>query len=152
MAAAGPYILPAKAKLNKDNATNLLNPANSFAMTLHTVGFVPNDTTNEVYADLTNELPTGGGYVSGGVTLTGVTMILSGGSVIFSHAPVSLPVSGAGIPAFRYVYIRALGTLNGKVGPLFCHALGDATPQDVPATTVGTLAINPPPGGVMVET
>lgn len=37
--------------------------------------YTPNIDTHEDYADITNELPTGGNYTQGGKTLTGVTVL-----------------------------------------------------------------------------
>ena len=49
--------------------------------------------------------------------------------------------------------VRAVGTLNGKVDPIVGYFLGDNTPADVPATTVGnTLTVTPNASGVMSAT
>lgn len=74
--AQGPYIFPGKAKLNQFSATNLLNPANTFKLTLHTSTWTPNNGTDEVFADATNELATGFGYTAGGIALTGLALTL----------------------------------------------------------------------------
>lgn len=74
--AAGQLVLFDKAKLNFFNATNLLNAANAFSLTLHTSTYVPSTTGNEVYADATNELATANGYTAGGIALTGVALTL----------------------------------------------------------------------------
>jgi hypothetical protein len=42
-------------------------------VTLHTSTYVPNRDTAAVYADVTNELTTAGGYTAGGQTLVGVS-------------------------------------------------------------------------------
>lgn len=41
---------------------------------LHTASYVPDRATHEFASDLTNELPTAGGYTAGGFALTGKTM------------------------------------------------------------------------------
>lgn len=42
---------------------------------LVSAAYAPNIDTHEDYADITNELVTGGGYTAGGQTLTGVTVL-----------------------------------------------------------------------------
>lgn len=224
--AAGPVIVPDKAKLNFLSATNLLNPANTFKMSLHAAAFTPNDLTNEVYADLASELATANGYTAGGIALAGVALTLIpaqiissitraaqvatlttaaphglstgaqvtikdavdvlyngtfaitvtgastftyamtgtpaanasvvgtyGGVVKFTFAAPVWTAAGGSIPAWRHAYIRAVGTLNGKVDPIVGHFFGDSTPADVPATTVGnTLTITPSASGIMTAT
>lgn len=138
--AAGPLIIPNKAKLNIESATNILNPANTFKMALVTSALTPNDgdAGNEVWADVSaNEIAAGNGYTAGGATLASVTLTQVGGTVKFSTGNGSWTASGTGIPAWRYGYIYAVGTFNGKVNPIVGHFLGDATPADVPLTTSG---------------
>lgn len=47
--------------------------SDQLVFTLHSAAYVPNLDTNVFVSDLTNELPTGGGYTAGGVVATGVT-------------------------------------------------------------------------------
>lgn len=135
--ASGAFIFPDKAKLNFFSATDLLNPANSFKITLHTSAWTPANGTDEVYADLTSELATGFGYTNGGLALTGVALTQAAGVVKFTCSPAVWTASGGSIPAWRRGVIRAVGTLNGKVDPIVGHFLGDSTPADIPATTTG---------------
>lgn len=151
--AAGAIVFPDKAKLNFFSATDLLNPANTFKMTLHTNTWVPANSTNEVYADATNELATGFGYTSGGITLTGVALTQTAGVVKFTSSAAVWTASGGSIPPWRYGVVRASGTLNGKVDPIVGYFLGDSTPADVPATTTGnTLTVTPNASGIMGAT
>lgn len=150
--AAGTLIIPNKAKLNIESATNLLNPANSFKLALVTSAWTPDnsDTGNEVWADVSaNEIAAGNGYTAGGVALTGVTLTQTGGTVKFATGNASWTATGSGFPAWRRGVIYALGTLNGKVNPIVGHFLGDASNVDVPATTTSNspLAINCPSSG-----
>ena len=152
--AAGPFIFPNLAKLNFFNATGLLgaNAAN-FKLALLTSTFTPNDATNQVYADLTNELATGNGYTSGGIALTGVTLNQTSGTVKFTSSAAVWTASGTGIPAWRYGYVYYLGTLNSLVNPLVGHFLGDSTPADIPLTTSGnTLTVTPNASGILSAT
>jgi hypothetical protein len=150
--ASGPFVFPNLAKLNFFNPTNLLgaNLAN-FKLLLLTNVFAPNDATNEVLADLTNELANGNGYVTGGLALTGVTLTQAGGSVKFTSNPAVWTAAGGAIPAWRYGYLYYNGTLNSKVSPLVGHFLGDNTPADIPATSNGnTLTVTPNASGILV--
>lgn len=148
--AAGAFIFPDKAILNFFSETNLVNPANTFKITLHTSGWTPNVATNEVFADVTNELSTANGYTAGGITLTGAALTQTSGVTKFTSAAAVWTASGGSIPAWRYAVVRAVGTLNGKVDPIVGYFLGDATPADVPATTdTNTLTITPHASGIM---
>jgi hypothetical protein len=57
--------------------------------TLHTGTYSPNQSTNEVKADATNELSTAGGYTAGGVTLASKTYASSALVVTFDSADPS---------------------------------------------------------------
>lgn len=151
--AAGAFVFPDKAKLNMFSATDLLNTANTFKLTLHTSAWTPNNSTNEVYADATNELATANGYTSGGITLANDALTQAAGVVKFMTDPAVWTASGGSIPAWRYGLVRASGTLNGKVDPIVGYFLGDSTPADVPATTTGnTLTVTPSASGIMSAT
>ena len=151
--AAGAFVFPDKSKLNFFSATDLLNPANTFKITLHTNTWVPANSTNEVFADATNELATANGYTAGGITLTGIALTQTAGVVEFTSAAAVWTASGGSIPAWRYGVVRASGTLNGKVDPIVGYFLGDSTPADVPATTTGnTLTVTMNASGIMSAT
>lgn len=153
--AAGAIVVPNLAKLNFFNATNILNSANSFKLSLHTSAWAPNNSTNEVFADCTNELTTSGGYTAGGVTLGTDVLSQTGGVVKFTADVAAWVASGGGIPAWRTAVIRAIGTLNGKVDPIVGYFVGDTTAggTDVPATTAGnSLTVTPNASGFITAT
>ena len=151
--AAGAFVFPDKAKLNMFSATDLLNPANTFKLSLHTSTWTPNNSTNEVFADATNELATGYGYTAGGITLGSIALTQTSGVVKFTSAAAVWTASGGSIPAWRYGVVRASGTLNGKVDPIVGYFLGDSMPADVPATTTGnTLTVTPNAAGILSAT
>lgn len=153
MAAPGPFVFFEKAKLNFFSATNLLNPANTFKISLHTSSWVPNNATHEVLADVTNEIAAGFGYTAGGNTLSNDALTQTGGVVKFTADPSVFTASGGSIPAWRYGVVYASGTLNGKVNPVVGYFLGDSAPADVPATTTGnTLTITPNASGILSAT
>lgn len=150
--ASGALIIPNKAKLNIESATNLLNPANTYKLALLSSAWTPDnsDTGNEVFADVsTNEIAAGNGYTAGGVALASVALSQTGGTVKFATGSASWTATGAGFPAWRRGVIYAVGTFNGKVNPIVGHFLGDSTPADVPATTTSNspLTINCPAAG-----
>ena len=89
-------------------------------------------------------------------TMTGTPAANAAGSpaysgvVKFTHSAATWTASGGSIPAWRYAYLRAVGTFGGKVDPLIARFVGDSTPADVPATTAGnTLTVNPPAAGIV---
>lgn len=150
---ASAIVIPDKAKLNMFSATDLLNPANTFKLSLHTSAWTPVNSTNEVFADVTNELTTANGYTAGGITLGSVALTQTAGVVKFTSAAAVWTAAGGSIPAWRYGVVRAVGTLNGKVDPIVGYFLGDSTPADVPATTTGnTLTVTPNASGILSAT
>jgi hypothetical protein len=147
MAAPGPIITY---RANIDNiAPNNLVGAN-LRMALVSSAYTPDatNTGNATWANVSaNEIANGNGYATGGVALTGVVAAVTNGFKLSSGNP-SWTASGGSIPAWRYAVLYWLGTIDGVVNPLVGYCLGDSTPADVPATTVGnTLAINCPAGG-----
>ena len=131
------------------------NAAN-FKMALLTSAYTPDnsDTGNEVYGDLSaNEITAGNGYTAGGIALTGVTITQTGGTVKFTSNAATWTATGGSIAAWRRGMVYYIGTLNGKVNPLVGHFLGDTTPADIPATTVGnTLTVTPSASGILTAT
>lgn len=150
--AAGAFVFPDLARLNFFSATNLLgaNTAN-FKLALVSSAWTPNNSTNEVWADVSaNEIAAGNGYSAGGGALTGVALTQTAGTVKFTSSAFVWTASGTGIPAWRRGVVYYSGTLNGKVNPIVGHFLGDATPADVPLTTSGnTLTVTPNASGIL---
>lgn len=152
--ASGAFIFPDKAKLNFFSATNLIgaNTAN-FKLALIASGWTPANSTDEVFADVTNELSTANGYTAGGIALTSVALTQTSGTVKFTSAAAVWTAAGGSIAAWRRGVVYYLGTLNGKVNPIVGHFLGDSTPADIPATTVGnTLTVTPNASGILSAT
>lgn len=150
--AAGAFVIPNLAKLNFFNATNLLNAtAGNFRLALVTSSWTPNNATDELWSVASgNELANGNGYTTGGINPGSLTLNQTSGTVKFTGNAVVWTASGTGIPAWRYMVLYYLGTLNSKVNPLVAYALGDSTPADVPLTTSGnTLTITPNASGII---
>lgn len=156
--AAGAFVFSQKTKLNfLEGATGLLkNGSALYRIALVKSTWTPAPTTDEVWADASvNEIATAGqtAYAAGGAALTAVTLAQTTGVVKFTSAAQVWTADGTGIPAWRYMVIYYLGTLNGKVNPLVAYALGDSTPADVPLTTTGnTLTITPNASGILSAT
>lgn len=70
-----------------DGPMDLLS--DTIKLTLHTSTYTPNQATNEVKADATNELSTGGGYTAGGATLASKTYATSSLTTSFDAADVT---------------------------------------------------------------
>lgn len=149
--AAGAFIFPDKAKLNFFSATGTLGASTSnFKMALVASGWTPANSTDEVFADVTNELTTANGYTAGGIALSGVSLTQTSGTVKFTCTAPVWTASGGSIAAWRRGVVYYSGTLNSKVNPIVGHFLGDSTPLDIPATTVGnTLTVTPNASGIL---
>lgn len=114
--------------------------SNTFAATLHTSTWVPSASGDAVSADLTDECANANGYLTGGVTLTGVVWTRTGATVKFDANDVAWTGSGAGFVA-RYLVLRAVGTLNARVNPLVGYMLLDSAPADVSFAAGNTVTV-----------
>lgn len=85
--------------------------------------------THDELVDLTNQHANANGYTTGGVTLTGVTWVTSGGTTTFDCDNPSWTASGGPITArFAVIYDD---TATGD--PLVCVCLLDTAPADATA-------------------
>ena len=76
-----------------DGPMDLLS--DTIKQTLHTSTWTPNQTTNEVKADATNELSTANGYTAGGVTLASKTYAAASLTTTFDAADTGWTLTGA---------------------------------------------------------
>mgnify|MGYP000461626938 CR=1 FL=1 len=136
--------------LNIGRSVNLSTPP-TVKMTLHTSGYTANQDTHEVYADLTNELPTANGYTSGGITLTGVTWSRSGAIATFDCSDPIWTVVTANLVARTYAY-RLIGTFDTLVDPLIGWGLLDSANVDVTTTPGNTLTVTINASGLFTVT
>jgi len=153
--AAAAWVIPNLAKLNFENATNLLAASSAnWRLALVTSSWTPNNATDELWAVASgNEIANGNGYTTGGATPASTTLSQAGGVVTFTMGNASWTASGAGIPVWRRAVLYYLGTLNGKLNPILGHFLGDSTPADVPVTTAGnTLTVQANASGILTIT
>lgn len=129
-------------KLNIGKAVDLsVGGTTNFKVSLHTSTYVPNVTTNIVFADATNELTTANGYTAGGLGLTNPTWTLTGGTATFTTATNAIWTASGGSIVARYAVGRAVGTFNSLVDPLMFYILMDTTPADVTITSGNTLTL-----------
>jgi hypothetical protein len=109
-------------------------------MTLHTVTYVPNIDTNEVYADATNELATANGYTNGGATLANKTVVYTaaGNITTFDCDDIAWTASGGSL-VFQIAVLRDSTIASGPlIGYIDCGA------QTI--TTGNTFTISTPAG------
>lgn len=126
-------------------ASNLddLNPNDLLSATVKVAlvssSYTPDGAYNghDEWADVsTNEISGVNGYTTGGATLTDTVTGITGGWM-YDASDVTWTASGGSIAAWRYGVIYVSGTLWTKTNPVIGYFLGDSTPADVPATTVG---------------
>jgi len=106
-------------------------------------------TGNSVFADMSaNEISAVNGYTAGGQALTSMAKTAISGGYKFSSANPSWTAAGGNIAAFRYAVFYISGTLWGLTNPVIGYFVGDSTPADIPATTVGnSLTLTTPAAG-----
>lgn len=111
--------------------------------TLHTSTYTPNFDTHAYVSDLTNELSTGGGYTSGGLTATGVAItytaanswsVQRANSTAYAVGDVVRPATGNG---FLYRCVVA-GTSAGTTTTLGTVLGGSTTDGSVTWECVGS--------------
>lgn len=107
--------------------------------------------SNAVLGDLTNEVANANGYVTGGVTLAGVTWTISVATAKFTSSNAVWTASGGSITS-RFAVIYKSGTANAHVNPLIAFSLLDNTPADVTVTNGNTLTIAPSGAGIFTVT
>ena len=120
----------------------------TFKVTLHSSTYTPNAGTHTVFADLTNELSTAGGYTNGGQALGSVTWNRSGATVTFDAADTEWTVSGGSIGPARYAAIWKDGTANAIVKPLVAY-IDFGTDE---TATAGTFKLTWNASGIFAQT
>lgn len=145
--AAGTFTLydgAAKTQLGGGDLTT-----NTVKLALVSSAYTPNQSTHAAWADVSaNEIANGNGYTTGGYTLLSPALTAITKGFKFSSANPAWTAAGGNIPAWRYAVMYISGTVEGVVNPVLGYFLGDSTPADIPATSVGnTLTINCPANG-----
>lgn len=88
--ASGWYGLTLEKMLNATSLpTNGLESETATSMILVNDSYTPNFDTHDFYNDVTNEIANGGGYTTGGVTLTSTEITLSSGVLTYDFADPS---------------------------------------------------------------
>ena len=136
---------------NKDdlNINDLVGATVNLALV--TSSYTPDVTVtgHNEWADVSaNEITTAGGYTTGGQALTSKVATAITGGFKFSSASPTWTASGGSIDAWRYGVIYVVGSLWGLTNPVIGYFVGDSTPANIPATTVGnTLTVTVPSDG-----
>lgn len=142
MATAGKWKLYNSAKLKIGQGLIDLD-SHTFKCALFTSASNANTLTHDELADLTNQVPNGNGYTTGGVTLTGVTWVNSSGTITFDCDEFTWTGSGAGFSAaFVVIYDD---TTSGD--PLLAVCVLDSG-SDVVVPNLENLIITPHASGV----
>ena len=137
--------------INKDdlNINDLVGATVNLALV--TSSYTPDVTVtgHNEWADVSaNEITTAGGYTTGGQALTSKVATAITGGFKFSSASPTWTASGGSIDAWRYGVIYVVGSLWGLTNPVIGYFVGDSTPANIPATTVGnTLTVTVPANG-----
>jgi len=137
--------------INKDdlNINDLVGATVNLALV--TSSYTPDVTVtgHNEWADVSaNEITTAGGYITGGQALTSKVATSITGGFKFSSASPTWTASGGSIDAWRYGVIYVVGSLWGLTNPVIGYFVGDSTPANIPATTVGnTLTVTVPSDG-----
>lgn len=124
--------------------------SNTFKGSLHTSAFTPDVANDAVFADIGSEVANGNGYTTGGNTLANVVWSRTAGTVKFDADDTGWTGSGAGFSA-RYLVIRAVGTLNGRVDPVVGYMLLDSAPADVAFAAGNTVTVQWNAAGIFTQ-
>ena len=136
---------------NKDdlNINDLVGATVNLALV--TSSYTPDVTVtgHKEWADVSaNEITTAGGYTTGGQALTSKVATAITGGFKFSSASPTWTATGGSIDAWRYGVLYVVGSLWGLTNPVIGYFVGDSTPANIPATTVGnTLTVTVPANG-----
>ena len=137
--------------INKDdlNINDLVGATVNLALV--TSSYTPDVTVtgHNEWADVSaNEITTAGGYTTGGQALTSKVATSITGGFKFSSASPTWTATGGSIDAWRYGVLYVVGSLWGLTNPVIGYFVGDSTPANIPATTVGnTLTVTVPANG-----
>lgn len=116
--------------------------ADIFKCALFTSSLTPAQ-TDDLYSGLSNEVANGLGYVTGGVSLTGVTWVESSGVITWDAADIEWTASGGTITA-RYAIIYHVASSQ-----LVAMCLMDNSPADVAVSNGNTLTIQLSGSGIL---
>lgn len=120
--------------------------SDTIKMALVTSSYTPSLSHDE-WADVSaNEVGSGNGYTTGGVTMT-TTVTNSGSTTKLSASnDATWSATGSGITA-RYAVLYKSGSGGGLTDPVIGYSLLDTAPADVTASSGYNLVISTPAGG-----
>lgn len=115
-------------------------------ITAHTSSYTPNRDTHEFCSDLTNEVAAGGGYATGGETLTGVVVGYDS-TGHFAYIDADDPLWDAASFTCRYLVIAKWTGVAGTSPLIACVDLGaDQSPAGI---DFGPVFAAPASGGML---
>ncbi len=94
-------------------------------LTLHTVGYVPDQDADDYVDDLSNEVAAGGGYATGGEALANKTLTYTGATNVVKLDADDVTWAGSTITA-RVAVVSDRETAVDATSPLICYQLSDA--------------------------
>src|SRR6266511_1635808 len=88
---------------------------------LHTVTYAPNQDTHQYRSDLTNELAAAGGYTAGGVTISPLTALYTGGTNIYNLDSATDPTWNPATFTARYCVQMDTSPATDATRPLLSY-------------------------------
>ena len=118
----------------------------TFKVALVSSSYTPS-ASHTTFSDITDELPTAFGYISGGNTLSSISWTQTGNIIVWNAASTAWDAIGGDIVA-RYAVIYKSGTSNSIVDPLVAYILLDNTHADVTIIDTRSLLLKFDPAGI----
>jgi len=138
--AAGAWTFPAGARTDIVDGT-LDFDTNTFKIALFTSG--SNVTSGGPYASATNEVASGSGYTTGGISMGALEVSESAGTVTVTETSASMQWTASGGSLVAYY-----AAIYKSAGPIVCYCLLDSTPASVTVTSGNTLTITMHASGI----
>ena len=117
----------------------------TFKVLLTTSTYSPSASLDTVLSDITNEVASGGGYTTGGITIT-PSWSGTGGVYTFDFADIQWTGTGAGFTAHYWVLYQDTGVAG--TSNLMFYGLLDATPASVTVADTQNLNVVPNASGL----
>lgn len=121
-----------------DFTTGVMNP-NSDTFKLLLTNTLPVATQHFYPSNFVGELPSGNGYVTGGLPLTGTALTYATGIMSFSVNPVTLTATGGSVGPWRYFVYYDVTTGTLMVWYDYGQSTTLLTGQSVPFSVVGNV-------------
>jgi hypothetical protein len=140
MAAPSALVLTQNARQYIGDATDLLGQS-TYKAALVTSSWTQVNTVS-LWGDISaNEVASGNGYTTGGVTLTGPSFTQTGGVGKFTTSSNPAWTGASSGFAARSLVLYASGTFNGHLNPIVGYMYLDSTPADVSFAAGNTVTV-----------